>query len=135
MTGVLGALGMMAASSVVKEGISGIFGLGAGAVGYKQGKEMMKQQHKYDLEKMGIQHGYNIESQKLGQQNNKDLWDYTNYENQRAHLENAGLNAALSYGQSGGGGMSAGGAQGQPAGIASGHEAGLTLLIVTGIRR
>ena len=58
---------------------------------------------------MGIQNGYNIESQKLGQQNNKDLWDYTNYENQRAHLENAGLNAALLYGQSGGGGMSAGG--------------------------
>jgi len=127
MPGVLGALGMVAAGSAIKNGISSIFGLGSGAVGYKQGLKMMKQQHKYDLEKMGIQHGYNIESQKLGQQNNKDLWDYTNYENQKTHLENAGLNAALLYGQGGGGGMSAGGAQGQPAGIASGHEAGLAL--------
>ena len=127
MAGILGALGMMAAGSAIKNGISSIFGLGSGAVGYKQGLKMMKQQHAYDLEKMGIQHGYNIESQKLGQQHNKELWDYTNYENQKKHLENAGLNAALLYGQSGGGGMSAGGAQGQPAGIASGHEAGLAL--------
>lgn len=127
MVGTGAALGMLAAGSAIKDGISSIFGLGSGIIGYKQGKEMMKKQHEYDLEKMGIQHGYNIESQKLGQQHNKELWDYTNYENQRKHLENAGLNAALLYGQSGGGGVSAGGAQGQPAGIASGHEAGLAL--------
>ena len=30
-----------------------------------------KRQHQYDLEKMATQHGYNIESQKLGQQFNK----------------------------------------------------------------
>lgn len=127
MAGILGALGMTAATSLIKNGISSIFGLGTGAIGYEQGKAMMEKQHKYDLEKMEVQHGYNIESQKLGQQHNKELWDYTNYENQRRHLENAGLNAALLYGQGGGGGASAGGAQGQPAGIASGHEAGLAL--------
>ena len=127
MPGIGAALGMLAAGSAIKNGISSIFGLGSGAIGYEQGKAMMKKQHEYDLEKMGIQHGYNIESQKLGQQHNKELWDYTNYENQRKHLENAGLNAALLYGQGGGGGASAGGAQGQPAGIASGHEAGLAL--------
>ena len=127
MVGALGALGMMAAGSAIKNGISSIFGLGTGAIGYKQGKEMMKQPHKYDLEKMGIQHGYNIESQKLGQQHNKELWDYTNFENQRKHLESAGLNPALLYGEGGGGGASAGGAQGLPAGIASGHEAGLAI--------
>ena len=66
MAGILGSLGMMAAGSLIKNGISSIFGLGSGAIGYKQGKEMMKKQHEYDLEKMGIQHGYNIESQKLG---------------------------------------------------------------------
>lgn len=127
MVGAGAALGMLAAGSAIKSGISSIFGLGTGAIGYEQGKALMRKQHEYDLEKMGIQHGYNIESQKLGQQHNKDLWDYTNYENQRQHLENAGLNAALLYGQGGGGGASAGGAQGQPAGIASGHEAGLAL--------
>lgn len=127
MAGFGAALGMLAAGSAIKNGISSIFGLGSGAVGYQQGLKMMKKQHEYDLEKMGLQHGYNIESQKLGQQFNKDLWDYTNYENQKQHLENAGLNPALLYGQSGGGGASAGGAQGLPSGIASGHEAGLAL--------
>lgn len=127
MAGIGAALGMIAAGSAIKNGISSILGLGTGAVGYKQGLKMMEKQHEYDLEKMGLQHGYNIESQKLGQQFNKDLWDYTNYENQKQHLENAGLNPALLYGQGGGGGASAGGAQGQPSGIASGHEAGLAL--------
>lgn len=107
--------------------VGGLMQYGGMAIGYRQGKKLMKQQHEYDLEKMAKQHGYNIESQQLGQQNNKDLWDYTNYENQRNHLEAAGLNPALLYGQSGGGGASAGGAQGQPAGIASGHEAGLAM--------
>ena len=125
MVGAGAALGMLAAGSAIKNGISSIFGLGTGAVGYKQGLKMMKQQHEYDLEKMGIQHGYNIESQMRGQQYNKDLWDYTNYENQRQHLESAGLNAALLYGMSGGGGATAAGAQGMGTGIASGHEMGI----------
>ena len=107
--------------------VDGLMQYGGMAIGYKQGKKLMQQQHKYDLEKMAKQHGYNIESQQLGQQYNKDLWDYTNYENQKRHLEEAGLNPALLYGQSGGGGATAGGAQGQPAGIASGHEAGLAV--------
>lgn len=107
--------------------IGGLMQYGGMAIGYRQGKRLMKQQHKYDLEKMEKQHGYNIESQQLGQQYNKELWDYTNYENQKKHLEEAGLNPALLYGQGGGGGASAGGAQGQPSGIASGHEAGLAV--------
>ena len=77
------------------------------------------------IEKMATQHGYNNESQKLGQQFNKEMWDYTNYENQKRHLENAGLNPALLYGMSGGGGATAAGAQGMGAGIASGHEMGI----------
>ena len=50
---------------------------------------------------------------KNNQQRNKDLWDYTNYENQKQHIKNAGLNPALMYGMGGGGGVSANGAQGQ----------------------
>lgn len=34
----------------------------------------------------------------------KEMWDYTNYENQRKHMENAGLNPALMYGHAGAGG-------------------------------
>ena len=95
------------------------------AIGGAMSKKDAKRQHQYDLEKMATQHGYNIESQKLGQQFNKEMWDYTNYENQKKHLEAAGLNPALLYGMSGGGGATAAGAQGMGAGIASGHEMGI----------
>ena len=92
------------------------------AIGGAMSAKDAKRQHQYDLEKMATQHGYNIESQKLGQQFNKEMWDYTNYENQKKHLEAAGLNPALLYGMSGGGGATAAGAQGMGAG--SGQSAG-----------
>ena len=48
------------------------------------------------------------------------MWDYTNYENQVKHLEAAGLNPALLYGQGGGGGATAaGGAVGNGQGTAA----------------
>ena len=62
---------------------------------------------------MDIQNRYNEQMAKNNQQRNKDLWDYTNYENQKKHIKNAGLNPALMYGMGGGGGVSANGAQGQ----------------------
>lgn len=58
----------------------------------------------------------NNQMQDIQQQN----WDYTNFENQRKHLENAGLNAGLLYGMSGGGGSTMGGASG---GSAAGGQA------------
>ncbi|UYL88439.1 DNA pilot protein [Microvirus sp.] len=100
-------------------------GTASNAIGGAMSAKDAKRQHQYDLEKMATQHGYNIESQKLGQQFNKEMWDYTNYENQKKHLEAAGLNPALLYGMSGGGGATAAGAQGMGAGIASGHEMGI----------
>lgn len=55
-----------------------------------------------------------------GHQQQKDMWDYTNYGNQMKHLKDAGLNAGLLYGQSGGGGTTAGG---QVGGTAAGGSA------------
>ena len=65
------------------------------------------------LKLMDIQNRYNEQMAKNNQLRNKDLWDYTNYENQKQHIKNAGLNPALIYGMGGGGGVSANGAQGQ----------------------
>ena len=118
-----------AVKSIGKGIVSMIPGMGisvaSNAIGGAISAKDAKRQHQYDLEKMATQHGYNIESQKLGQQFNKEMWDYTNYENQKRHLEAAGLNPALLYGMSGGGGATAAGAQGMSAGIASGHEMGI----------
>ena len=36
----------------------------------------------------------------------REMWDYTNYSNQRKQIEKAGLNPAMMYGMSGGGGSS-----------------------------
>ena len=96
-----------------------------GVMNYGLGMAGAAQQQEYNRETMALQYGYNSMIQQQGQQNNKEMWDYTNYENQKRHLENAGLNPALLYGMSGGGGATAAGAQGMGAGIASGHEMGI----------
>lgn len=91
-------------------GIFGIFGAGLNAA---MSSGAANEQWGNQLRLMDIQNRYNEQMAKNNQQRNKDLWDYTNYENQKQHIKNAGLNPALIYGMGGGGGVSANGAQGQ----------------------
>lgn len=91
-------------------GIFGIFGAGLNAA---MSAGAANEQWGNQLKLMEIQNRYNEQMAKNNQQRNKDLWDYTNYENQKKHMKAAGLNPALMYGIGGGGGVSANGAQGQ----------------------
>lgn len=91
-------------------GIFSIFGAGLNAA---MSSGTANEQWGNQLRLMDIQNRYNEQMAKNNQQRNKDLWDYTNYENQKQHIKNAGLNPALMYGMGGGGGVSASGAQGQ----------------------
>lgn len=91
-------------------GIFSIFGAGLNAA---MSSGAANEQWGNQLRLMDIQNRYNEQMAKNNQQRNKDLWDYTNYENQKQHIKNAGLNPALMYGMGGGGGVSANGAQGQ----------------------
>lgn len=91
-------------------GIFSIFGAGLNAA---MSSGTANEQWGNQLRLMDIQNRYNEQMAKNNQQRNKDLWDYTNYENQKQHIKNAGLNPALIYGMGGGGGVSANGAQGQ----------------------
>ena len=91
-------------------GIFSIFGAGLNAA---INSGIADEQWGNQLRLMEIQNRYNEQMAKNNQQRNKDLWDYTNYENQKQHIKNAGLNPALMYGMGGGGGVSASGAQGQ----------------------
>lgn len=93
----LGNLGMQAAGGAV-----------GGILGQVFGKENDRRQMENQKELMAKQQEYNVENSQMAQQLQKDMWDYTNYENQKEHLENAGLNAALLYGKGGGGGTTAG---------------------------
>lgn len=62
----------------------------------------------------------------------KDMWDYTNYENQVKHLEAAGLNPALLYGKGGGGGATVG-AGGMEVGTQGGPKGGMENIAVAGM--
>lgn len=91
-------------------GIFSVFGAGLNAA---ISSGAANEQWGNQLKLMEIQNRYNEQMAKNNQQRNKDLWDYTNYENQKKHMKAAGLNPALIYGIGGGGGVSASGAQGQ----------------------
>lgn len=114
--------------------ISGAIGMVGGAISdrrnYKNQLKLMERQQQYNKELGEINQGYAKEMAAINQQYalqagkqshlyNQEMWDYTNYENQVKHLEAAGLNPALLYGQGGGGGAStAGGAVGNGQGTA-----------------
>ena len=61
------------------------------------------------------------------------MWDYTNFEDQRAHLENAGLSVGLMYGNGGGQAASTAGGDGmQPSGPKMNPVEAALQFIVTG---
>ena len=98
--------------------------LGIGRRKEKKAREAEEREHQRQLEYMGLQAQYNKEQAKYSTELSKEMWDYTNYENQKKHLEAAGLNPALLYGSSGGGGGSAAG---------GGNAAGVGLPTSTGV--
>ena len=86
-------------------------GLISGAIGAISRHEAERKQFQNEKELMGLQHAYNKDAAAYTQGLQKEMWDYTNYENQVKHMKAAGLNPALLYGMSGGGGSTAGSAQ------------------------
>ncbi|QXP45079.1 DNA pilot protein [Microvirus mar45] len=105
----LGLLLGSTAASVGSQILGGTAGKILGGIGSFLG---MGAQQQNEREMMALQHQYNEEMAQANQQRNKELWDYTNYENQVQHMKNAGLSVGLMYGKGGAGGVSAAGAQG-----------------------
>ena len=128
----MGNLGKSFMSGLVSSGASSLTGLITGGISQALGlswspKKAMKEQWKYNKNIMALQNQYQQQAAEKSQQYAKDYWDYTNAENQVAHLKNAGLNIGLMYGQGGAGGMGASGGahqaspdqpQGNPVGMA-----------------
>lgn len=81
----------------------------------KFAREMAEQQNQWEQDRMALQFGYNKQAADYSQQLNKEMWEYTGYGNQKRQMEDANLNPALMYGQGGGGGQSASGANMQGA--------------------
>lgn len=85
-----------------------------------QSEYYMGLQHDYDKKLMALQNEYNKQNAAYSLGLQKELWDYTNYENQVKHLKDAGLSVGLMYGQGGGGGATA--SANPMAGVSQGHS-------------
>jgi hypothetical protein len=93
----------------------GIFGL----IGQRA---RMNRQQQHNLALMNQQYTNQRQLNKQGHELQMDMWNKTNYPAQMAMMKEAGLNPALMYGMSGGGGTTAGS---QGGGSASGGQAGI----------
>lgn len=102
-------MGLLSAGSTIANAAIGMIGQ------RKREKRAMNNQKQL----MDIQHKNQRELNQQGFDLQKRMWDETNYEAQMEHLKNAGLNPALMYGMSGGGGVTTGSQGGGSA--ASGH--------------
>lgn len=107
-------LGTSFIQGLIGSGASSLTGLMTGGLSQTLGlswspRKAMDEQLKYNKIIMALQNQYQQQAAAQSQQYAKDYWDYTNAENQVAHLRNAGLNIGLMYGQSGAGGMGASG--------------------------
>lgn len=89
-------------------------GVASGIIGMFNKNNAEKRQYQNQLNLMNHQQELNKELAEIGQNNNKALWDYTNYENQVEHMKRAGLSIGLMYGNGGQGGQSSGA---QPQGV------------------
>lgn len=90
-------------------------------------KDQMEQQFQNEKEMMGLQNQYNQAMAQANHERNKQMWDYTNFENMRAHLENANLSVGLMYGNGGAGGASTAGGQGSGPGNPGTNAVGMGL--------
>ena len=91
ITSALGGAATTAANAMIGGTIGQVFGLQNDQRQLNMNQQLLNQQ-------VAANRSMNDYSQQL----QKDMWDYTNYENQVQHLENAGLNPALLYGRGGG---------------------------------
>lgn len=117
-----GALSGAATGAAIGSAIPGIGtaigAIGGGIIGLFSGskdnsEENMEKAWEYEKEGMGLQYMYNNQMAQQNQKRAQEMWNYTNFENQRAHLERAGLSVGLMYGNGGTMQASTAGGQGQ----------------------
>ena len=109
--------GIGTAIGAIGGGILGLFGGGGGGTSREDQEKLMDRAWGYEKEGMALQYGYNEQAANATQERNKEMWDYTNFENQRKHLEKAGLSVGLMYGN--GGGMQASSSGGSQEGVSA----------------
>ena len=107
--------GLGTVAGAIGGGLLGLFSGGGGS--RKDQEKLMDRAWGYEKEGMALQYGYNEQAAQNTQERNKEMWDYTNFENQRKHLEKAKLSVGLMYGN--GGTMQASSAGGNQEGVSA----------------
>lgn len=96
--------------------LGGLFG---GGNSTKDQEKLMEKAWEYEKEGMGMQYQYGQAAANAAQQRSMEMWNQTNFEAQRQHMENANLSVGLMYGGGGQGAVSQGGQATQPSGPTS----------------
>ncbi len=87
---------------------SALTSIGGSLLGMIGQNARARRQHNRQKELMNIQLGNQKQLNQQGHELQMDMWNKTNYGAQKEHMLEAGLNPALMYGMSGGGGATAG---------------------------
>lgn len=107
--------------------IGTIMGIGGAAMGALASKGAQSQSWKNQIELMDIQARLNQKNAKYSTEQAKELWNYTNFENQMKHIKNAGLSPGLIYGMGGAGGTTSGAGQASGVGLPQDQSVGMGL--------
>lgn len=108
------------AGGIIGGGLGLLGGILGGGSNTKNQEKLMEKAWEYEKEGMGMQYQYGQMAANEAQRRNLEMWESTNFEQQRKHMENADLSVGLMYGGSGAGSTStAGGQATQPSGPTS----------------
>lgn len=107
------------AGGIIGGGLGLLGGLFGNGNSIKKQKELMDKAWEYEKEGMGMQYQYGQMAANEAQRRNLEMWESTNFEQQRKHMENADLSVGLMYGGGGQGAVSQGGQATQPSGPTS----------------
>ena len=107
--------------------IGTIMGIGGAAMGAINANSASKQSWENTVRLMDIQAQLNRENAKFNTGQAKEMWNYTNFENQMKHIEAAGLSPGVIYGMGGAGGSSQGAGAASGVGLPQDQSVGMGL--------
>lgn len=107
--------------------VGAIMGIGGALAGALSAKSASSQSWENQVKLMDIQARLNQKNAKFNTGQAKEMWNYTNFENQMNHIKNAGLSPGLIYGMGGAGGSTAGAGQASGVGLPQDQSVGMGL--------
>jgi len=107
--------------------IGTIMGIGGAAMGAINANSASKQSWENQVRLMDIQAQLNRQNAKFNTGQAKDMWNYTNFENQMKHIKASGLSPGLIYGMGGAGGSSQGAGAASGVGLPQDQSVGMGL--------